>query len=99
MLDFITEHAEAVHATLWSIADARFTMRFDFGLGYELFINLNEDCDFRFFENDFEPNKFVGYLDDGTVENSGGFVYDVEPTREGLLNAYAEALRLAEARN
>jgi hypothetical protein len=98
MLDFITDHSQEVRNTLWKIADARFEMRFDFGLGYELFVNLNEDYDFRFFENDFVPNKFVAYLDGGTDETSGGFAYDVEPTRRGLLEAYAKALRIVEAR-
>jgi hypothetical protein len=94
LLDFITAHAEAVRTTLWGIADARFTMQFDFGQGYSLIANLNEDFDFHFFENEFESGKFVAFIYGGTETSSYGFEYELAPTREALLDAYAEALRL-----
>jgi len=96
--EYITDEAREVATMLKKISDARFSVRFDFATGYELFITLNDDYEFRFFENEFVPNKFVAYLDNGTEENSGGFIYEVEPTRKGLLDAYAEALRIVKAR-
>ena len=96
MIDYITEEAQKVQTLLWKIADARFSVRFDFATGYELFVGLKDIYTFRFFENADKPNKFVFGIQnekDGTLFI---FDYNVEPTRKNLLEAYATAKRVLQ---
>jgi hypothetical protein len=93
MIKYITEEAEQVQTMLWKIADARFSVRFDFATGYELFVGLKDTYTFRFFENADKPNKFVFGIQNEADETLFIFDDSVEPTRANLLSAYATARR------
>jgi hypothetical protein len=90
--DYITQSAKDQRDLLMTITDARFSLDFDFGVGYiAVARNFVDGIDFCLNEGETE-GKYVAYLVDHNIEQFLDFsVEDLEPTRESVTHATERA--------